>query len=78
MKFEVLVAYPISVTMRNGDTRVFPDKESLINHLTNKMKGIENCIAHYEKELARLRAELIPVQEDLASSEAMTLPGGKE
>jgi len=74
MTFRVFNTQPIEVTLRDGTIRIFPDKESIINHLTNKSKGLENCIAHYEKELVRLKAELAPVQKDLALAETMILP----
>ena len=71
MKYKVLSTQPIEVTFRDGSKRVFADKQEIVNHFTNKTKSVENCIAHYEKELVRLKAELTPLQEDLALSDTI-------
>lgn len=64
MKIEVRNTKVIDVEF--PDSRMtFSDKDALVNHLTNKVKSLQNCIAHYEKELIRLKVELAPKLEQL-------------
>jgi hypothetical protein len=58
LKIQTTTTNPIVVSFPDGSAKTFSDKEAAHNHFKNKIKSLENCIAHYLSESEKMTKEL--------------------